>query len=306
MTALENVSSNIPTQTAGVTPIVADDWNNYVKAGLTSLAGGHLICTSGEMSGAVLTAGMMFFDTASNQLKLYNGSSWVVLFDISASTSATFPVSTPVGMISPFAGATAPNGWMLCDGSLQSTSNYPALFAVIGTTYGSGSGTFGLPDLRGRSVFGKDNMGGTTASRITSAASSINGTSLGAAGGSQYIPIHGHSINHDHASFSTASGGAHQHTNVGLADGTGFRKSDTASTGSGSTSLLGASTAGLSPRDTGYNALSTGSEHTHSIDVPSYSGNTTSLNSPSGQIQTGGTNYANMPPGMILNYIIKY
>ena len=305
MTALENVSSSIPTQTAGVTPIVADDWNNYVKAGLTSLAGGHLICTSGEMSGAVLTAGMMFFDTASNQLKLYNGSSWVVLFDISASTSATFPVSTPVGMISPFAGATAPNGWMLCDGSLQPTSNYPALFAVIGTTYGSGSGTFGLPDLRGRSVFGKDNMGGTTASRITSAASSIVGTTLGAAGGSQYIPIHGHSISHDHAAFTTPSTeGAHTH-GVGLGDGSGFKASNSASL-SGSGAVLGQSGSTLSPRDGGYIATSSGSNHVHTIDVPSYSGSTSSLNSPSGQIQTGGSNYANMPPTMILNYIIKY
>ncbi len=45
----------------------------------------------------------------------------------------------------------APSGWLYCDGSLQSISNYQALFALLGTTYGGdGQNTFGLPDLRSR------------------------------------------------------------------------------------------------------------------------------------------------------------
>lgn len=56
------------------------------------------------------------------------------------------------GHISLYAGATAPLGWMLCDGSIISRANFPELFASIGTTYGVGDGstTFHLPDLRGR------------------------------------------------------------------------------------------------------------------------------------------------------------
>jgi microcystin-dependent protein len=58
-----------------------------------------------------------------------------------------------IGEIRPFAGNFAPLGWAFCDGSLQAISNYPALFNLIGTTYGGdGQTTFGLPDLRGRAV----------------------------------------------------------------------------------------------------------------------------------------------------------
>ncbi len=49
----------------------------------------------------------------------------------------------------------APVGWLLCDGSLQSIANNPVLYSLLGTTYGGdGQTTFGLPDLRGRTVIG--------------------------------------------------------------------------------------------------------------------------------------------------------
>lgn len=45
----------------------------------------------------------------------------------------------------------APQGWAPCDGSLLAISQFDALFALIGTTYGGdGQGTFALPDLRGQ------------------------------------------------------------------------------------------------------------------------------------------------------------
>lgn len=64
-----------------------------------------------------------------------------------------------IGEIIAFAGSTAPNGWLLCDGSAVSRSTYSELFAVIGTTYGSGDGstTFNLPDLRDRFPVGAGN-----------------------------------------------------------------------------------------------------------------------------------------------------
>jgi microcystin-dependent protein len=50
-----------------------------------------------------------------------------------------------------FAGNFAPRGWFFCDGTLLSTTQYEALFSLIGTTYGgNGSTNFALPDLRGR------------------------------------------------------------------------------------------------------------------------------------------------------------
>ena len=57
---------------------------------------------------------------------------------------------SPVGSVIAFAGSTAPGGWLLCDGSNYSTVDYADLFAVIGTSYGSTSGNFLVPDLRTR------------------------------------------------------------------------------------------------------------------------------------------------------------
>jgi microcystin-dependent protein len=108
-----------------------------------------------------------------------------------ADTSVTFagPISAtkgtiPIGGVMDFAGSTAPAGWLLCFGQLVSTTTYAALFAVLSTTYGSGAGTFGIPDYRGRATFGQDNMGGSAANRIT-ATTNFDGTVLGNGGGNQ-------------------------------------------------------------------------------------------------------------------------
>jgi microcystin-dependent protein len=113
---------------------------------------------------------------------------------------------TPTGAVMPFAGAAAPSGWLLCAGQAVNRTTYAALFAVIGTTFGAGDGTttFTLPDLRGRAVFGVDNMGGVAANRLGSGATGgITGTaSLGATGGEQKhiltiaeMPAHTHTYN---------------------------------------------------------------------------------------------------------------
>ena len=50
-----------------------------------------------------------------------------------------------------FGGNFAPTGWALCNGQLMAISQYAALFAILGTSFGgNGVQTFGLPDLRGR------------------------------------------------------------------------------------------------------------------------------------------------------------
>lgn len=70
---------------------------------------------------------------------------------------------TPVGTVNWFASSAAPVGWIVADGSEVSRTGYAALFAVIGTTYGSGDGStsFNLPDLRGQFIRGWDDAGGT-------------------------------------------------------------------------------------------------------------------------------------------------
>ena len=56
-----------------------------------------------------------------------------------------------IGEIRMFGGNFAPVGWLFCDGSLLSISQYDTLYNLIGTTYGGdGVNNFALPDLRGR------------------------------------------------------------------------------------------------------------------------------------------------------------
>lgn len=64
----------------------------------------------------------------------------------------------PAGAIMHMHRASAPAGWLLCDGSAVSRTTYAALFSVIGTTYGAGDGssTFNLPNLKGRALVGVD------------------------------------------------------------------------------------------------------------------------------------------------------
>lgn len=71
----------------------------------------------------------------------------------------------PIGAIMPYAGASAPRGWLLCDGSEVKQIEFQALFSVIRYTYGDleilqGRNAFRLPDLRGRFALGLDNMNG--------------------------------------------------------------------------------------------------------------------------------------------------
>ena len=80
----------------------------------------------------------------------------------------------PTGTPLPFGGTTAPAGYLLCFGQAISRTDYAGLFAAVGTVHGAGNGstTFNVPDLRGRVAAGKDDMGGSSASRLSSVISS--------------------------------------------------------------------------------------------------------------------------------------
>lgn len=89
---------------------------------------------------------------------------------------------SPVGVMNMWPTNTAPTGWLLCYGQAVSRSTYAALFAVIGTTFGAGDGstTFNLPDMRGRVPLGQDDMGGSSANRVTDTQADSIGGSAGA------------------------------------------------------------------------------------------------------------------------------
>jgi len=125
-------------------------------------------------------------------------------------TFATLPSSFVSGMIMPYAGTSAPSGWLLCFGQAISRSTYADLFSALGTTYGVGDGasTFNLPDLRGRVIAGQDDMGGASADRLTNPTSTttggIDGDTLGATGGLEtHIVTDAQMPSHNHSATST-------------------------------------------------------------------------------------------------------
>lgn len=177
------------------------------------------------------------------------------------------------GTVLPFAGTDAPTGWLLCYGQAVSRTQYAALFAKIGTTYGAGDGrtTFNIPDLRGRVAAGKDNMGGTTANRLTSGGSGLNGAQLGSVGGTEtHTLTEAQMPNHTHTG-TAASAGAHTHTVSGDAGSAGAHthtvSGSAASAGAHTHTVSGsAASAGAHTHTVSGSAASAGA-HTHAVSL---------------------------------------
>lgn len=66
--------------------------------------------------------------------------------------------AVPIGVIMDYGGSSAPNGWLICDGSAVSRTTYSDLFSVIGESFGAGDGstTFNLPQFQGNVSIGLD------------------------------------------------------------------------------------------------------------------------------------------------------
>lgn len=83
---------------------------------------------------------------------------WNKLWNNDADFDARLNELARPGVIVAYGGSVAPSGWLLLDGSAVSRTTYAALFAIIGTVFGSGDGstTFNLPNLKGRAIVGRD------------------------------------------------------------------------------------------------------------------------------------------------------
>jgi microcystin-dependent protein len=203
--------------------------------------------------------------------------------------------SIPLGAGVSYFGTSAPNSkFAFPSGQAISRSTYAALFALINTTYGSGDGstTFNLPSLGGRLLACRENMNGAGAEgRITSAGSGIDGATLGAAGGAQSVtldttmipshthanslsdPQHAHGVTDPNHSHTPAAGAFVVNSGGGLT---------IASSGPfGTAGSTAAAATGIS-----INAASTGIGITNAA-------------------AGGGAAHNNMPPTMMVNFIMR-
>lgn len=218
-----------------------------------------------------------------------------------------------VGEIVPWAGTGAvPAGWLPCAGGAVNRAAYPALFAVIGTTYGAGNGstTFNLPDLRGRVPVGVD----STQSEFDA---------IGKAGGAkthtltaQEMPSHTHTQNaHTHTlSNATVASSTHTHSVAGGVAWAMIRMSVTTARQivqrriDGLTSWT--STHALTPNSTAgsgdTNTETTGTQLGGNTAGPSATTTVSAQSTTATNLNAGGGQaHNNMPPYLVMRYLIK-
>lgn len=190
----------------------------------------------------------------------------------------------PAGVIHQYAGSSVPTGWLLCDGTAVSRTNYLSLFNALGTSYGVGDGstTFNLPDLRGRIPVGK-NSGTFATLGSTGGAETVTLTTNEMPSHTHVQDAHNHTQNaHSH----TAGDNGHTHpifynSGSGVSDGPNANYPN----------ILNKNAAS----GTGYASVYVNSTTATNIA-------TTATNQNTG----GGGAHNNLQPYIVTNYIIKY
>lgn len=234
--------------------------------------------------------------------------------------------AVPIGAVLHWPTSTPPTGFLRCDGSLVSRTQYAKLFAVIGTTFGAGDGatTFALPDLRGRTIFG---LGSSPLNTIGNTGGTFNHTH-NVPSHQHGLASHTHEMTHTHTvnppNTATSSAGSHSHSigNTGSAgnhnhsvplngtSGAFFHVDSTApGVNLGARHTQNTSTDGAHTHSVP-NTNSAGA-HTHNVDIAAFTsggssrsntgGPSTSNTGGSGTLETTGSN----PPYFVLMPIIR-
>ena len=259
----------------GVTTTVYCDGTNFFTA-LSGTVGnftvngtlgvtGALTGTTGVFSGAISSVSPAFTGTPTAPTAAPATNTTQI-----ATTAFVLANGVPTGGLIMWSTASAPSGFLLCDGSAVSRSTYAALFAIVSTTFGSGDGTttFNVPNYTNRFPYG---------------------TTLGSTGGSANATL----VSHTHTATSTASGGSHQHFTVFNAE-------------QGNEGTLSASNTivrrGSFGSDYNYDFASNASAA--NIGLTSASNATPTVATTNSTEGSSATN-ANLPPYLGINFIIK-
>jgi len=196
-----------------------------------------------------------------------------------------------VGAIKPWTKATAPAGYVLCDGAAISRTDYADLFAVISTTYGAGNGstTFNVPNLEGKMPQGYDgntyNLAGTGGANTVTVSLTNNQAATSTTTNNQAVTVTG-SI--DNTSLTTAQLASHSHpggasfTPIGFPPNPGARPN---------------------PASTGSAGSGTGHNHSHTLSG-TLTGTVAVSTNLTGTVTGSGTN--SFSPFVVVNYIIKH
>lgn len=176
---------------------------NYMATIGNIIAGGNIVAASGNASISTTTGALVVVGGAGVSGNLNVGGTITMptmpvgTSNTAVATTAFVQVNgTPTGSVMMWPTASPPTGWLLCNGQAVSRTAYAALFAIVGTLFGSGDGatTFNVPDYRDRMAVGAGSL-----------------YSVGTTGGSKDAVV----VSHSHTATTTTTISNHDHGLLG-------------------------------------------------------------------------------------------
>lgn len=167
-----------------------------------------------------LTVGQTFTDVTSGRSWQWNGSQWIAVsalitevaiadnaISLSKLTTELQQLLVPTGTINSYAGASAPAGWLMCDGASYPIASYQTLYNTIGTAYNNpdgaaspSAGFFRVPKLTGKVPVGLDGTADFNTRGKTSGDKSVTLTAAQSG-----VPAHSHTNTISGGPFATST-----------------------------------------------------------------------------------------------------